>query len=32
MRHRVEAARGELEVQSEPGNGTRLVAVLPLAG
>lgn len=30
MRHRVEAARGELTVESSPGSGTRLVAILPL--
>lgn len=29
MRHRVEAARGRLTVESSPGQGTRLSAVLP---
>jgi signal transduction histidine kinase len=29
MRHRVEAAGGSLTVESEPGKGTRVVAVLP---
>jgi len=29
MRHRVEAAGGRLTVESEPGKGTRVVAVLP---
>jgi signal transduction histidine kinase len=29
MRHRVEAAGGRLAVESEPGKGTRVVAVLP---
>ena len=33
MRHRVEAAGGRLTVESAPGQGTRVVAVLPaLAG
>lgn len=31
MRHRVEAAGGKLVVTSTPGNGTRLIAMLPLA-
>ena len=30
MRHRVEAAQGELVVESTPGSGTRLTATLPL--
>jgi len=30
MRHRVEAAGGRLTVESRPGEGTRVVAVLPL--
>jgi signal transduction histidine kinase len=30
MRHRVEAAGGTLTVTSTPGNGTRLIATLPL--
>lgn len=30
MRHRVEAAQGELVVESTPGSGTRLTASLPL--
>jgi signal transduction histidine kinase len=29
MRHRVEAAGGRLTVSSAPGDGTRIVAVLP---
>jgi len=29
MRHRVEAAGGSLTVDSSPGNGTRVIAVLP---
>ena len=29
IRHRVEAAGGRLSVESEPGKGTRVVAVLP---
>jgi signal transduction histidine kinase len=29
MRHRVEAAGGRLTVESQPGNGTRVAAVLP---
>jgi signal transduction histidine kinase len=30
MRHRVEAARGKLTVESMPGKGTRLTAMLPI--
>jgi signal transduction histidine kinase len=30
MRERVAAADGRLEVQSEPGRGTRIVAVIPI--
>jgi signal transduction histidine kinase len=29
MRHRVEAAGGRLTVASQPGQGTRITAVLP---
>ena len=29
MRHRVEAAKGKLTINSTPGQGTRLVAMLP---
>jgi signal transduction histidine kinase len=32
MRHRVEATGGTLTVASTPGNGARLIAMLPLAG
>jgi signal transduction histidine kinase len=32
MRHRVEAAGGRFHVSSQPGNGTRIVAMLPKAG
>lgn len=32
MRHRVEAAGGRLSLASQPGNGTRIMAMLPKAG
>jgi signal transduction histidine kinase len=32
MRHRVEAAGGRFHVSSQPGNGTRVMAMLPKAG
>jgi len=32
MRHRVEAAGGRFNVVSQPGNGTRIMAMLPKAG
>jgi len=31
MRHRVEAAHGKLTVESTPGAGTRIAAMLPVA-
>ena len=31
MRHRVEALGGQLQVQSQPGQGARIVALLPLS-
>jgi signal transduction histidine kinase len=32
MRERVELAGGELQIESKPGSGTRVMAALPLAG